>query len=71
MLPTGWDAAPLTIRFDWGPWQRPEILAQRLFAGLRALDQQAVATILCPLPADTGGLSTALRDRLLKAARRA
>ena len=71
MLPTGWNADPAAIRFDWGPWQQPEILAQRLFAGLRALDQQTVATILCPLPADTGGLSTALRDRLRKAARSA
>ncbi len=71
LLPTGWHADPAAIRFDWGPWQQPEILAQRLFSGLRALDQQSVATILCPLPADTGGLSTALRDRLLKAARSA
>lgn len=69
MLPTGWQAPPATIRFDWGPWQQPEILAQRLFAGLRALDRQSVTTILCPLPFDTGGLSAALRDRLLKAAR--
>ncbi len=70
MLPTGWIAPPAAILFDWGPWQQPEILAQRLFFGLRALDQQTVATILCPLPTDTGGLSTALRDRLRKAARR-
>ena len=71
LLPTGWHADESAIRFDWGPWKQPEILAQRLFAGLRALDQQSVAIILCPLPPDTGGLSTALRDRLHKAARSA
>ena len=70
MLPDGWHSASATSTFAWGPWHSPHILAQRLFAGLRALDSQHVHSILCPLPPDTGGLTTALRDRLTKAARR-
>ena len=69
MLPDGWDASAAAASFAWGPWQNPAVLAQRLFAGLRELDTRDVAVILCPLPPDTGGLSAALRDRLLKAAR--
>ncbi len=69
MLPDGWDPGRVPIRFPWGPWTDPAVLAQRLFAGLRELDRQNVATILCPLPEDDGSLKSALRDRLLKAAR--
>lgn len=56
--------------FPWGNWQQLEALAQRLFAGLRALDSAGCAVILCPLPPDTG-VGAALRDRLRKAAARA
>ena len=41
--------------------------AERLFAGLRALDKASVDVILARLPA-TRGLGLALRDRLLRAA---
>ncbi len=69
MLPDGWDPGTAPLCFPWGPWHDPAILAQRLFAGLRELDTHKAATILCPLPPETGGLTAALRDRLLKAAR--
>jgi L-threonylcarbamoyladenylate synthase len=71
MLPDGW---PLPEnfpgdRYAWGNWRSDRELAQRLFAGLRALDAMGVDVILCPLPA-SDGLGAALRDRLQKAARR-
>ena len=69
MLPDGWDPDEAAMLFPWGPWHAPEVLARRLFAGLRELDTRDVAAIVCPLPPDTGGLNTALRDRLVKAAR--
>ncbi len=56
--------------YDWGRWNRPEELAQRLFAGLRALDDAGVERIVCPLPQETG-VGVALCDRLRKAARTA
>lgn len=59
---------PSGIRiFPWGNWNQLETLAQRLFAGLRALDAAGCDVILCPLPPATG-VGTALRDRLRKAA---
>lgn len=71
MLPDG-VAAPVGIEqgcvFRWGKWSAPEELAQRLYAGLRALDAAGCAVILCPLPA-AEGIGAALRDRLRKAAR--
>ena len=54
--------------FRWGPWGDGEILARRLFAGLRELDERGVEVIVCPVP-EAGGLGEALRDRLEKAAR--
>jgi L-threonylcarbamoyladenylate synthase len=70
LLPSGW---PLPrgfsgAQYDWGSWRDGRQLAQRLFAGLRALDAQGVAWILCPLPSPEG-LGAAIRDRLIKAAR--
>jgi L-threonylcarbamoyladenylate synthase len=61
--------APLraATRFPWGHWTAPEELASSLYAGLRALDAQGCAVILCPLPPPTG-MSEAVRDRLCKAA---
>lgn len=52
----------------WGVWADAATLAAELFAGLRALEQQAVAAIVCPLP-EPGGLRDAVRDRLIKAAK--
>ncbi len=68
MLPDLWSSALADFVYPWGPWNDPEVLAQRLFSGLRALDDAGVQTIVCPLP--TGdGLAAAIRDRLQKAAR--
>jgi L-threonylcarbamoyladenylate synthase len=53
--------------FAWGRWSAPEELAERLYAGLRALDAERCDVILCPVPGDTG-ISEAIRDRLRKAA---
>jgi L-threonylcarbamoyladenylate synthase len=68
MLPEGWGAAGAAHVFLWGPWGDKEILARRLFAGLRALDEAGAAVIVCPLP-EGNGVGVALRDRLMKAAR--
>jgi L-threonylcarbamoyladenylate synthase len=69
MLPEG-VAAPAAIAkkrvFLWGRWNAPEQLAQRLYAGLRALDQEGCTVILCPLP-PAEGIGAAIRDRLQKA----
>jgi L-threonylcarbamoyladenylate synthase len=53
--------------FAWGHWSAPEELAERLYAGLRALDAERCDVILCPVPSDMG-IGAAIRDRLRKAA---
>jgi L-threonylcarbamoyladenylate synthase len=68
MLPDAWDASYARHVFPWGPWGNQEILAQRLFAGLRMLDEAGATVIVCPLP-EGDGVGVALRDRLQKAAR--
>jgi L-threonylcarbamoyladenylate synthase len=68
MLPDHWDAHYAKYVFEWGPWGDNEVLARRLFAGLRMLDDAGATTIICPVP-EAGGLGDALRDRLMKAAR--
>jgi L-threonylcarbamoyladenylate synthase len=68
MLPDGWGMGLITREFRWGPWGDGEVLARRLFAGLRELDELGVRVIVCPVP-EGGGLGDALRDRLEKAAR--
>lgn len=68
MLPRGWTMPAGARAFDWGVWEAPQQLAQRLYAGLRELDAAGCAVIVCPLPVG-GGLGAALRDRLRKAAR--
>ncbi len=72
LLPTQWPLPDgfLGLRFDWGEWSNPETLAQRLYAGLRALDATGAAVIVCPLPA-VSGIGAAICDRLGKAAREA
>ena len=69
MLPEGWEAGGATAVYAWGAWDRQEVLAQRVFAGLRALDAAGVATIVCPVPVGEG-IAGAIRDRLGKAALR-
>jgi L-threonylcarbamoyladenylate synthase len=71
MLPEGVPTPPGVASdrvFLWGRWDAPEQLAQRLYAGLRALDAAGCTVILCPLPS-AEGLGAAIRDRLQKAAR--
>jgi L-threonylcarbamoyladenylate synthase len=70
MVPDGWgmDLVAGVLEFGWGPWGDGEVLARRLFAGLRELDELGVGVIVCPVPVG-GGLGDALRDRLEKAAR--
>ena len=68
MLPDGWDAAFSSAVYWWGAWSNIDLLARRLFAGLRALDDLGMKTIVCPLPPPTG-LGQAIRDRLQKAAK--
>lgn len=71
LLPTRWSLpeAFSGVHYAWGSWEDDRELAQRLFAGLRALDAMGVEVILCPLPPESG-LGAAVRDRLLKAARK-
>lgn len=52
--------------FHWGQWSAFDQLARRLYAGLRELDAQGCATIVCPLP-PAEGIGAAIRDRLIKA----
>jgi L-threonylcarbamoyladenylate synthase len=73
LLPEGWSvgeetAAGQAIAQRWAAWDRPEDLAARLYAALRALDAMDVDVIVCPLPPE-GALYDAIRDRLMKAAR--
>jgi L-threonylcarbamoyladenylate synthase len=70
MLPDGWGLGRevKATEFRWGPWEDGVVLARRLFAGLRELDESGVRVIVCPVPRP-GGLGDALRDRLHKAAR--
>lgn len=70
MLPDGFPV-PLendVLIYRWGEWTNEEELAHRLFAGLRWLDASGVTAIICPMPGD-GGIGSAIRDRLRKAAR--
>jgi L-threonylcarbamoyladenylate synthase len=68
MLPDGWNSSCAQLVFRWGPWHVPEVLAQRLFAGLRELDDRGATTIVCPVP-EGSGIAAAIRDRLQKAAK--
>lgn len=66
LLPSGWNiSAP--SRFDWGQWGDWSVLAMRLYAGLRWLDEQMPNVIIAPLPPEEG-LGSAIKQRLLKAA---
>lgn len=69
LLPAGWATPEQVDVYPWGAWRDTSELARRLFAGLRELDARGVDMIVCPLPAEEGGMGAALRDRLEKAAR--
>jgi L-threonylcarbamoyladenylate synthase len=69
MQPDDWDQGAAKILFRWGPWGDAETLARLLYFGLRNLDERGAKVIVCPVPAMSGGLGEALRDRLEKAAR--
>lgn len=69
MLPAEVAAPEGIATFAWGQWSAPEEMARELYAGLRALDAEGCAVILCPLP-PADGIGAAIRDRLLKAGSR-
>jgi L-threonylcarbamoyladenylate synthase len=69
MLPDHWNSSCAQLVYKWGPWHEPTILAQRLFAGLRDLDDRGATLIVCPVPGASAGISEAIRDRLTKAAK--
>ncbi len=68
MLPQGWNASAAEFIYPWGGWHDQDVLAHRLYDGLRTLDEAGVTTIICPVP-DGSGIAEAIRDRLQKAAR--
>jgi len=69
MLPDGWpEPVKAAAIYRWGAWNSAEELANRLFAGLRELDDAGCTLILCPLPTEKG-IGLAIRDRLRKAAK--
>lgn len=67
LLPNGWDASCAAAVYRWGSWNDGEELAQRLFSGLRELDDAGATRIVCPVP-EMPGIGDAIRDRLAKAA---
>lgn len=70
MLPEDWSAPGWTGPvFMWGRWSDAASLAQTLYSGLRALEEEGVDHIVCPLPAGgSAPMADAVRDRLLRAA---
>ena len=68
LLPQGWLAPERATVFAWAGWEDAAGLARTLYDGLRVLDEQGVAVIVCPLPAPEG-IGLAMRDRLFKAAK--
>jgi L-threonylcarbamoyladenylate synthase len=69
LLPTGWAAPGEAVSvLPWGTWDEPESLARNLYVQLRALDEQGVDVIVCPMP-PPDGIGLAIRDRLRKAAK--
>jgi L-threonylcarbamoyladenylate synthase len=67
LLPDHCNASCADHIFRWGPWHQPEILAQRLYSGLRQLDDLGCTVIIAPMP-ESSGIADAIRDRLEKAA---
>jgi L-threonylcarbamoyladenylate synthase len=70
MLPDGWLSAKQLrgcVVFSWGEFDQLPMLAARLYAGLRWLDEHQVTAIVCPIPSAVG-IGLAILDRLRKAA---
>ena len=65
MLPDGWEPSCASAVYRWGSWGDGEILARRLFSGLRALDDAGATTIICPVDATP---ATPIADLLALAA---
>jgi L-threonylcarbamoyladenylate synthase len=61
------DVRVADFEFGWGRWNDLEMLARRMFAGLRWLDAQGATHIVCPMPPNRG-MGRTVRDRLEKAA---
>jgi L-threonylcarbamoyladenylate synthase len=53
--------------FWLGSTSQPDVIARRLFAGMRWLDDQGVSLIIAVLP-DPHGIGLAIRDRMIRAA---
>jgi len=67
LLPYEWRSPLVAVTVQrWGSWSEPELLARDLYAHLRALDEQGVEVIVCPMP-PAEGIGLAIRDRLRKA----
>lgn len=68
LLPFEWRSPLVAVTvMRWGSWSEPQALARDLYAQLRALDEQGVEVIICPMP-PAEGIGLAIRDRLRKAA---
>jgi L-threonylcarbamoyladenylate synthase len=69
LLPREWPMPAVAVSvLRWGSWGDPELLARELYGQLRALDEQNVEVIVCPMP-PSAGIGLAVRDRLRKAAK--
>ena len=67
LLPQEWRSPLVAVTLSrWGSWSEPELLARNLYSQLRALDEQGVEVIVCPMP-PAEGIGLAIRDRLRKA----
>lgn len=69
LLPVEWRMPLVAVTvLRWGSWSEPESLARELYRQMRALDEEGVEVIVCPLP-PAEGIGLAVRDRLRKAAK--
>ena len=69
LLPVEWAMPLVAVTVQrWGSWSEPELLARELYRQMRALDEEGVEVIVCPLP-PAEGIGLAIRDRLRKAAK--
>ena len=62
--------APSLVIADLGPEPDDQVIAGRLFAAMRQLDQEPGVELLIARTVSTAGLGAAVNDRLLRAADR-